>query len=279
MTREPHDGATPAIEVSGLTQRFAAANGGLYTACENVALTCTPSSFVSIVGPSGCGKSTILNVIAGLTPATKGSVSIFGEPLRGLNKRASYVFQQDALLPWRTVLQNTVLGLSFRGYSRQAAHARGKDWLTRVGLSHFEDSFPYQLSGGMRKRVALAQALIIEPDIVLMDEPFGALDAQTRLTMQEQVLELWAASGTTIVFITHDLDEAISISDEVIVLSAGPRSRVVMRHKVPLERPRDLMSVRLDKRFSETYSEIWETLRNEVLASRRKESPDGQVGR
>jgi NitT/TauT family transport system ATP-binding protein len=270
MTSAPMPDANPAIEVRGLTQRFATSEGSVYTACQDIDLTCMPSGFTSIVGPSGCGKSTILNVIAGLTPATSGKVNVFGEPLRGLNRNASYVFQQDALLPWLTVLQNTILGLTFRGYPRNEANALGRDWLARVALTGFENSFPYQLSGGMRKRVALAQALIIQPDIVLMDEPFGALDAQTRLSMQEQVLELWAASNTTIIFVTHDLDEAIFISDEVLVMSAGPASRIVLRHEVPLERPRDLMSVRLDRRFTATYNEIWETLRNEVLASRKK---------
>jgi NitT/TauT family transport system ATP-binding protein len=256
-----------AIGFTHVTRRF-----GSYTAIQDVDFEVRPGSFVSVVGPSGCGKSTLLNLAAGLTQPTSGTVNIFDQPLTGLNRRAGYMFQQDALLPWKTVLGNVTLGLRFRGVDGRVAEAQARDWVVRVGLEHFVDAYPAQLSGGMRKRVAMAQSWIVDPAILLMDEPFSALDVHTRHRMEGELLALWTASPKTILFVTHDLEEALALSDEVIVLSAGPGSRVVSRHTVDLARPRDLIDIRTDARFGELYRKIWAELRQEVLASYAREA-------
>jgi len=245
-----------------ITKRFAG-----YSALEDITFDVNPGRFVSIVGPSGCGKSTLLNMIAGLLPPSSGLVDIFGEPLAGLNRRASYMFQQDALLPWKTVLGNIQLGLTFRGQTGPDAAGEAKAWIERVGLQGFGDRYPHQLSGGMRKRVAMAQCWIVKPDLVLMDEPFAALDVHTRLRMEGEILGLWAGSGETVIFVTHDLEEAIALSDEVILLSAGPGSRLVGRYPVDLARPRNLIDIRMEPRFNELFRAIWSDLRAEVLRS------------
>ncbi len=251
-----------AIEFESVTKSF-----GSYTAIRQIDLAVAKGSFVSVVGPSGCGKSTLLNCAAGLIEPTEGSVSIFGEKLTGLNRRASYMFQQDALLPWKTVLENIALGLTFRNQPEDEARA----WVDRVGLEGFENAYPSQLSGGMRKRVAMAQSWIVNPDILLMDEPFSALDVHTRLRMETELLALWTASPKTVLFVTHDLEEALALSDEVVVLSAGPASHIVNRYSVDLARPRDLIDIRTEPRFTELYREIWSQLREEVLASYARE--------
>ena len=252
----------PAIELAAVTKRFSA-----YTAVEDITLTAGQGTFVSLVGPSGCGKSTILNIAAGLTPPSEGSVFVLGEPLTGINRRASYLFQQDALLPWKTVLDNVGLGLVFRGRHAHEAREQAREWIDRVGLAGFAARYPYQLSGGMRKRVAMAQSWIVDPDILLMDEPFSSLDVHTRLRMESEVLALWTGTRKTILFVTHDLEEAIALSDEVVVLSAGPASRIVGRFPVDLARPRNLIDIKTESRFVELYREIWSAMRGEVLKS------------
>jgi NitT/TauT family transport system ATP-binding protein len=237
---------------------------GDYTAVDAIDLEIAAGKFVSVVGPSGCGKSTLLNLAAGLIQPTEGQASIFGEPLKGLNRRAAYMFQQDALLPWKTVLENVGLGLRFRGIFTEA---KARQWIDRIGLAAFADKFPSQLSGGMRKRVAMAQCWIVDPDILLMDEPFSALDVHTRMRMESELLDLWTGSPKTILFVTHDLEEALSLSDEVVVLSAGPASRIVARHIIDLPRPRNLMDIRTEPRFAELYRQIWAQLKEEVLTS------------
>ena len=254
-----------AIRFEGVSKQF-----GGYTAIQNVDLVVSAGAFVSVVGPSGCGKSTLLNLAAGLTRPSTGSVSIFGDPLNGLNRRAGYMFQQDALLPWKTVTGNVALGLRFR--NAPDADSQARDWIARVGLQNFADSYPSQLSGGMRKRVAMAQSWIVNPDILLMDEPFSALDVHTRLRMESELLALWTASPKTVLFVTHDLEEALALADEVVVLSAGPASRIVNRYAVDLPRPRDLIDIRTEPRFAELYRQIWADLREEVLASYERES-------
>jgi NitT/TauT family transport system ATP-binding protein len=251
-----------AVALRDVGRRFAS-----YIAVEDISLDVPAARFVSLVGPSGCGKSTVLNLIAGLIAPTRGTVSIFGEPLSGINRRAAYMFQQDALLPWKTVVDNVRLGLDIRGRRPSEAHAEATAWVDRVGLKGFADRYPYQLSGGMRKRAAMAQAWIVQPDLLLMDEPFAALDVHTRLRMESELLALWADSRQTIIFVTHDLEEAISLSDEVFVLSAGPASRVVGRYPVPLDRPRNLIDIKLSARFHELFATIWGDLRQEVLKS------------
>jgi NitT/TauT family transport system ATP-binding protein len=264
----------PAVALTGVGRKFAD-----FTALDDISLAVPAGRFVAIVGPSGCGKSTVLNLIAGLIAPTRGIVTIYGEPLRGLNRRAAYMFQQDALLPWKSVLDNIRLGLDIRGRSTAEARSEAAKWVGRVGLDGFADRYPYQLSGGMRKRVAMAQAWIVQPDLLLMDEPFGALDVHTRLLMESELLSLWADSRQTVIFVTHDLEEAISLADDVFVLSAGPASRLIGRYRVDLERPRGLIDIKLDRRFQGLYESIWSDLRQEVLKSQGRpafEKPDGR---
>ncbi len=236
-----------------------------YTAVRDTTLVVQPGEFVSVVGPTGCGKSTLLNVAAGLLQPSAGSVRVFGEPLQGVNTRAGYLFQTDALMPWRRALGNITAGLEFRGLEKKAAVEKGNDWLRRVGLAGFGDRYPHQLSGGMKKRVALAQTLILDPEILLMDEPFSALDVQTRQLMENELLELWSADRKSVVFITHDLEEAIALSDRVVVLSAGPETRPIGAYAIDLPRPRDVAEIRLAPRYLELHAEIWRAMKAEVL--------------
>ena len=236
-----------------------------YTAVRGATLRVAEGEFVAVVGPTGCGKSTLLNVAAGLLRPSSGSVEVFGEPLAGINTRAGYMFQAEALMPWRNTVENVAAGLEFRGVSREEAAARGRDWLKRVGLAGFERRYPHQLSGGMRKRVALAQMLILNPQILLMDEPFSALDVQTRQLMENELLDLWGADRKSVVFITHDLEEAISLSDRVVVFSAGPDSHPIGDYRIDLPRPRDVAEIRLEPRFIEIHARIWHAMKEEVL--------------
>src|SRR5512134_393855 len=209
------------LDAVGCTFVSRDAPGRRYTAVQGVSLAVAPGEFVAVVGPTGCGKSTLLNVGAGLLEPSSGRVEVFGQALAGINTRAGYMFQSDALMPWRSALSNVMAGLEFRGVPDAECDARARDWLARVGLAGFEDRYPHQLSGGMRKRVALAQMLILDPELLLMDEPFSALDVQTRQLMENELLELWSAYRRSVVFISHDLGESISRSDRVVVLSAG----------------------------------------------------------
>jgi NitT/TauT family transport system ATP-binding protein len=236
-----------------------------YTAVSDTTLAIAPGEFVSVVGPTGCGKSTLLNVSAGLLAPSTGQVKVFGQPLSGINSRAGYMFQGEALLPWRSALDNVVAGLDFAGVPRSEGLERGREWMRRVGLGGFEGRYPHQMSGGMRKRAMLAQTLIRDPDIILMDEPFSALDIQTRQLMENEVLDLWMAKRKAVLFITHDLDEAIAMSDRVIVLSAGPGTHPIGEFAIDLPRPRDVAEVRIDRRFVELHAAIWGVLREEVL--------------
>ncbi len=236
-----------------------------YTAVQDVSLTVAAGEFVSVVGPTGCGKSTLLNVGAGLLQPSTGTVQVFGQPLQGINTRAGYMFQAESLMPWRTALGNVMAGLEFRGTPPAQARDEAEAWLRRVGLGGFGDRYPHQLSGGMRKRTSLAQTLALDPDIILMDEPFSALDIQTRQLMENEVLDLWAQKKKAVLFITHDLDEAIAMSDRVVVLSAGPGSHPIGEFSIDLARPRDVAEVRSTPRFIELHQAIWDVLRDEVL--------------
>jgi len=236
---------------------------------RDVDLAIGAGEFVAVVGPTGCGKSTLLNVAAGLLAPSSGTVDVFGERLAGINRRAGYMFQSESLMPWRTALANVAAGLEFRG-TRDAA-ARAQEWLKRVGLGAFPDRYPHQLSGGMRKRVSLAQTLVLDPDILLMDEPFSALDIQTRQLMENELLTLWAEKQKAVLFITHDLDEAIALSDRVVCLSAGPASHPIGEFAIDLPRPRDVAEVRSTPRFVELHQAIWAVLREEVLAGYRQQ--------
>ena len=257
---------TAAIRFQHVTRHFGELH---YTAIRDVTFEVAGGSFVAVVGPSGCGKSTLLNLAAGLLTPSEGAVEVFGQPLQGLNRRAGYMFQQDALLPWKTVVDNVGLGLVLRGTD---AAETALDWVRRVGLGEFAHAYPSQLSGGMKKRAAIAQSWIVDPDILLMDEPFSALDVHTRLRMETVLLDLWTASPKTVLFVTHDLEEALALADEVVVLAAGPASNVVGRYTVDLPRPRDLIDIRAQPRFAELYREIWSLLREEVLRSYERTS-------
>jgi len=255
-----------ALALERVTCAFAGkATGERYTAVSDASIVVQPGEFVSVVGPTGCGKSTLLNVAAGLLAPSSGRTLVSGAPLAGINARAGYMFQSDALMPWRNALDNVVAGLEFRGVARAQAVDRAREWLVRVGLAGFEDRYPHQLSGGMRKRVALAQMLILDPEILLMDEPFSALDIQTRQLMENELLDLWAANRKSVLFITHDLEEAIALSDRVVVLSAGPATHPIGEFPIDLPRPRDVAEIRLSPRFVELHEAIWHVLKSEVL--------------
>jgi NitT/TauT family transport system ATP-binding protein len=259
-----------ALDFDHVSRDFTTPDGVGYRALDDLSLSIVAGAFVAIVGPSGCGKSTLLNIAAGLLAPSAGEVRVEGEPLAGINRRATYMFQQDALLPWKTVRENVALGLTLDGVAKAEAHARADAWLTRVGLAAFAAHYPSQLSGGMRKRVVMAQNWIIDRGILLMDEPFSALDVHTRQRMESELLELWDASARkTVVFVTHDLEEAIALADEVVVLSAGPAARIVAHHPVTLARPRDLMELRTTPAFVELYRAIWAVLREEVIKSQQ----------
>ena len=255
----------PALDLLDISCTFISRDdpGQRYTAVRDVTLSVGDGEFVSVVGPTGCGKSTLLNVGAGLLAPSSGTVTVFGQPLQGINTRAGYMFQSESLMPWRTALGNVMAGLEFRGAAD--AQAQAEDWLKRVGLGGFGDRYPHQLSGGMRKRTSLAQTLALDPDIILMDEPFSALDIQTRQLMENEVLDLWAAKKKAVLFITHDLDEAIAMSDRVVVLSAGPASYPTGEFAIDLPRPRDVAEVRTQPRFIALHQAIWNVLREEVL--------------
>jgi NitT/TauT family transport system ATP-binding protein len=244
---------------------FRLGDGRVYTAVEEAHLAVAQGEFVAIVGPTGCGKSTLLNIAAGLLRPASGSVKVFDRPLMGLNRDAGYLFQADALFPWKTALDNVAIGLEIKGTSRAEALARAQKWLTAVGLGAFANRYPHMLSGGQRKRVALAQVLIRDPKILLMDEPFGPLDAQTRQVMGNLLLELWSADRKAVLFVTHDLEEAIALADRVVIMSAGPSSRIIGDWRVQLPRPRDIFEVRLDKEFHALHREIWSMLKDEVM--------------
>jgi NitT/TauT family transport system ATP-binding protein len=254
-----------AVSLEAVTVAFNVAERGVFTAVERADLSVAAGEFVAIVGPTGCGKSTLLNVAAGLLKPAMGTARIFGEPLTRLNRQAGYLFQADALFPWKTALENVAIGPETAGVASVEARANAKTWLRRVGLEHFANRYPHMLSGGQRKRVGLAQVLIRDPKILLMDEPFGPLDAQTRQIMGNLLLELWHADRKAVLFVTHDLEEAIALADRVVIMSAGPSSKIIGDWRVPLKRPRDISEVRLEKEFHELHREIWNVLKDEVL--------------
>ncbi len=256
--------ADPAVRLDGVGISFQLKGGGRYDAVSPSSLAVEEGEFVAIVGPTGCGKSTLLNAAAGLLQPSTGEVSIFGRKLAGLNAQAGYLFQSDALMPWKSALDNVAIGLEVAGVSRGEAASRAAAMLARVGLKAFVDRYPHQLSGGQRKRVALAQVLVRQPKILLMDEPFGPLDAQTRLIMGELLLSLWQADRKAVMFVTHDLDEAIALADRVVIMSAGPAARIIGDFAIDIPRPRDIAEVKAVPRFHALHATIWNALRDEV---------------
>jgi len=265
-TQNASEQGTYAIELRDVTKRFPTPTGKAYTAIRDINLTVAPGEFVAVVGPTGCGKSTTLSLISGLERSSEGSVQVMGKPVQGIDSRIGYVFQTDAVFPWKSVLSNVATGPLFRGQRKAEALERAHDWIARVGLSGFENHYPHQLSGGMRKRVALAQTFINEPQILLMDEPFSALDVQTRTMMEDELLQMWSSISASVIFVTHDLEEAISLADRVCVLTAGPAT-VKGIYTIDLPRPRNVAEIRFEPRFVQLYHEIWEDLRNEVIIS------------
>ena len=273
VARELHQAISPIpharsqdarIELDGVTKRFLTPSGDVFTALEDVNLVAEPGQFCAVVGPTGCGKSTTLTLVSGLDRPSAGTVRVGGAVVDEIPSGIGFVFQTDALMPWKSVLANVALGPIFRGMRKKQAQAEAREWLRRVGLAGFEDRHPHQLSGGMRKRVALAAALINAPSILLMDEPFGALDVQTKAIMSNELLGLWEQTKPTVLFITHDLEEAIALADRVVVMTAGPGT-IKAVYDIDLPRPRGaVQEIRFEPRFLELYQQIWESLRDEV---------------
>src|SRR5712675_644206 len=255
----------PAVGLADVTVSFRLAERTTYTAVERASLAVADGEFVAIVGPTGCGKSTLLNVAAGLFPPSAGTATVYGVPLAGRNAQAGYLFQADSLFPWKTALDNVAIGIEVAGVAPQEAREHAAQWLARMGLGAFAGRYPHMLSGGQRKRVGLAQVLIRDPKILLMDEPFGPLDAQTRQIMGNLLLDLWSADRKAVLFVTHDLEEAIALSDRVVIMSAGPAARVIGDWKVALPRPRDIAEIKTERAFHDLHREIWHTLKAEVL--------------
>jgi len=258
----PDDAAR--IDIAGLTKRYLTPKGETFTAIRDVSLTVEPGQFCAIVGPTGCGKSTTLAQVSGLEHPSAGSVTVGGQRVTGITDGVSYMFQADSLFPWKSVLGNVMMGPVLLGTPKAQATTLALDWLRRVGLSGFEDRYPHQLSGGMRKRVAMAAALINRPRILLMDEPFGALDVQTKAIMQGELLQLWEELRPSVLFITHDLDEAVTLSDRVVIMTSSPGT-VKDVFDIDLPRPRgDVQAIRHETRFLELQGQIWESLKEEV---------------
>ena len=252
--------ATPKLETAALSKRF----GDLET-LRDISLQIREGEFVSVVGPSGCGKTTFLRIIGGLDTATSGSVLIDGRPVTKPGPDRGFVFQADNLMPWRTVLSNTMLGPEIAGRSNPVERKAAKDLLRLVGLQGFESYLPKRLSGGMRQRVNLARALAIDPDILLMDEPFSALDAQTREIMQTELMRIWNEGRKTVLFVTHQIDEAVFLSDRVLVLARRP-GRIQEMIDIDLPRPRPL-SLKRSPEFVAYVDRIWTLIEKDVRAS------------
>lgn len=255
--------STVAIELANVSRKFISPAGKVTLALSDFSMTVNEGDFVAIVGPTGCGKSTTLGMITGLSPPTSGQVSVFGKPVTGIDPNIGFVFQADAVFPWKSVLDNVAIGPIYRGMKPAEARDKAASWVRRVGLAGFEQHYPHQLSGGMRKRVALAQTFINEPKILLMDEPFSALDVQTRALMQGELLGLWSEKKASVVFVTHDIEEAIALADRVIVLTKGP-GRVKSIYGIPLARPRNVAEARYTSEFIDLSKQIWSDLRDEV---------------
>jgi NitT/TauT family transport system ATP-binding protein len=247
------------LEFKSVTKRFLSKENVSLTAVSDVNFGVKKGEFVSVVGPSGCGKSTILSMTAGLYQPSEGEVLVSGEPVTGPNAHVGFMLQKDLLLPWRSILSNIEFGLEARGVSKSARRERAHQELQRCHLAGFEGHYPYQLSGGMRQRAALARTLAIDPEIILLDEPFSALDAQTKLQLEDVLLDLWSEEKRTVVFITHDLNEAVTLSDRVIVMSARP-GRILADIPIPLERPRSVRALQKNPRYHQLYAEVWSWL-------------------
>ncbi len=276
VTSHDHDGGSSGLAgtspellvVTDLSHRYQSeTDPNAPVVMRNVSMTARPGEFISIVGPSGCGKSTLLSLVAGLEHPSEGSVRIKGELVTAPRRDIGFIFQRDALLPWRSLRDNVALALRYRKVPKKEAAERAQSWLARFGLGNFGDRFPYQVSGGQRKRASIAATMVYEPSIMLMDEPFAALDAQTRDLVEDDILRIWNDIGTqTVLFVTHDLEEAVAMSDRVVIFSQGPGT-IIQDYPIDLPRPRDVREIRSSEEFRNYYEAIWEQLRVEVRAA------------
>ncbi len=252
----------PLLSLEGVRKEFHV-RGKTVLALDSLHLDVAPGEFVTIVGPSGCGKSTLLNLIVGLLHPSHGRILFRDRPINGITTEIGYVTQKDNLLPWRTLVGNVELALELRGVAQAERRRRAEELIERVGLIGFEDHYPHELSGGMRQRANIIRTLIYDPELILMDEPFGPLDAQTRTRLQDQLLILWSTTRKTILFITHDLVEAIALADRVVVMTSRP-GRMKYIAEVPIPRPRDVYQIHESPGFRTTYERLWKALRPEV---------------
>lgn len=250
------------LSLNNLTKRFFSRDR-VIEAIKDISIDIERGEFITMVGPSGCGKSTILNIVSGLMRPTQGAVEVEGVPVQGVTRDVGYVTQQHNLMPWRTLLDNVAFPLEIAGVPKSERYDRASRLLKMVGLTGFEKSYPHELSGGMRQRGNIVRTLIYSPKVMLMDEPFGPLDAQTRVILQDQLLEIWSHTGVTVIFITHDLHEAIGLGDRVVLLSARPGT-IVRIDKVPLARPRDIFRMHDSGEFRDLYDSIWAELERQV---------------
>jgi NitT/TauT family transport system ATP-binding protein len=256
---------TPALEFDDVSIVFSNKQANTsHTACEGVSFAVPAQGFVAVVGPSGCGKSTLLNVSSGLLAPSLGEVRLFGNRIVDVDRRVGYITQDANLLPWMTVLDNVALPLKLAGVPKGERNERARAWIERVGLGGFEAFYPLQLSGGMQKRCSIARTLVYGPEIILMDEPFGPLDAMTRIVLQQELLALWERDRKAILFVTHDLAEAIALADTIVVMSHGP-GRIKAVVQVPLPRPRDVGGIHATRGFAELFDELWALFQPEIL--------------
>jgi len=260
------------LSLNNISKRFFARDR-VIRALEGISLDIAAGEFVTMVGPSGCGKSTILNVLSGLLPPTEGTATIEGKPVRSVTRQIGYVTQQHNLMPWRTLIDNVSFPLQVAGVAKSERYDRAASLIEMVGLSGFEKSYPHELSGGMRQRANIIRTLIYSPKVMLMDEPFGPLDAQTRVILQDQLLNIWSRTGVTILFITHDLQEAIGLADRVVLLSARP-GKIIRIDRVGMARPRDVFRIHDNPEFRTLYDSIWVELERQVRDQVREQKPD-----
>jgi NitT/TauT family transport system ATP-binding protein len=275
-------GPRPAIRFTGVGQHFELSTGAGFTALRDVDLTIADAEFCSIVGPSGCGKSTLLNMAAGLIQPTSGQVFVQDQQVTAVNTRIGYVSQDSNLFPWMTARQNIELSLEIKGYAKAERHRMSDEWLELVGLGGFADSYPHQLSGGMQKRCSIARTLCYDPDVVLLDEPFAAVDAITRSVLQEVLLDLWSTRRKSVIFVTHDLNEAITLSDKVVVMTRRPGTiKAVV--DIPLPRPRNVYEIAETPEFGEIHQELWHYFHTEIdkagAGGGSEPAPAGRGGR
>jgi NitT/TauT family transport system ATP-binding protein len=250
------------LSLKNISKRFFARDR-VIRAIEGISLDIASGEFVTMVGPSGCGKSTILNIVSGLMLPTEGAVEVEGRPVQGVTREVGYVTQQHNLMPWRTLIDNVSFPLQVAGAAKSERYDRAAVLIKMVGLAGFEKSYPHELSGGMRQRANIIRTLIYSPKVMLMDEPFGPLDAQTRVILQDQLLDIWSRTGVTIIFITHDLHEAIGLGDRVVLLSARP-GRIIRIDDVVMPRPRDVFRMHDSRDFRTLYDAIWAELETQV---------------